>query len=396
MPRRLDLGTAVNRMMTDGAISRPELKRLSKLANARSSSDNVIGALDGFEDKMSPQVRDIYDAYKEAATAPPPAGGATYRPIDILSGAADVEPALPEWYPGSWDLDGAAAAARGIIEAQGEKPESIGPGKCREVVFTDADHTIIKSSTPVYMVHKRTGEHMRHPETGRLLMLGVKGAGYKEELASLKESYPEAGWGDYKKDFRDFGSIAEVMRTPEIGETIDRLERSDRDRGSRDFIITARHLASSVPALDEYLAARDVDINGVFPVNNGTIAKKMGYSRLRVTSPQRKALVMASLLKLYDPDSANVRKVTYLEDKDENLVAAMELLPKLFPDVRFEFKDVVHRGDERFEQELVARTGRSGELKDGAGRVLTTEELGSYASVDAPRGPDPAFVDPEE
>jgi hypothetical protein len=45
-------------------------------------------------------------------------------------------------------MKAAAAGARAILEAQGEKPETIGPGKADKIVFTDADHTLLKTNTP--------------------------------------------------------------------------------------------------------------------------------------------------------------------------------------------------------------------------------------------------------
>src|SRR5262245_33051400 len=53
-----------------------------------------------------------------------------------IGGGAQVAPlTLPSWYPANFDMNKAVAGARSIIEAQGEKPETIGPGKADTLVF---------------------------------------------------------------------------------------------------------------------------------------------------------------------------------------------------------------------------------------------------------------------
>jgi len=315
------------------------------------------------------------------APAPAPAAGASGPAPASEAGRL----ALPSWYPADFDLDRAAAGARAIIEAQGEPPGSIGPGKAKRLVFVDADLTLINSSPPSRLVHKTTGEVLKHPETGAELALGLgPERDAKKELAALKARYPAVRWADYRLDDSAYGSREEILKTPAIGSTVSTLKASDRSPASRDFIITARRHATVPPALDEYLGKRKVDINGVFAVSHQPTAGRLGM--VKFPSQQRKAIAMAALLKLYQPAEGRLDRVRFLDDTDKNLVAGMQLLPKLFPKTRFEFYDVVHKGGDRFERVLVAKSDlrRPGELVDARGRVVTPEQIAAYKSADAP------------
>jgi hypothetical protein len=317
-------------------------------------------------------------------------GPSTRTPLDpaaarLSSATARAQPlALPSWYPPGFDLDKAAREARGILEAQGEPPDSIGPGKAKTLIFTDADLTLINSAPPSLLKHKQTGEHLKHPETGEVLRLGLgPERDAKKDLARLKTQYPSVPWRDYKLDDSAYGSRAEILATPAIGSTVRTLKASDRNPASRDFVITARSHGTVAPALDEYLRGKGADINGVFAVNHIPTAAKLGT--LKLSSQQKKAVTMAALLKLYQPADARLDTVKFLDDTDKNLVASMQLLPKLYPKTRFEFYDVVHTGNERFERVLVARSDlrRPGELVDSKGKLLTPEQIAAYKSEDA-------------
>ena len=99
----------------------------------------------------------------------------------------------------------------------------------------------------------------------------------------------------------------------------------------------------------------------------------------------RKHILMASAIALYQP-----ARVRFLDDGDKNLKATMELLPRLFPEVDFEFVDVVHARTGHFEHRVIASSGASpGTLVDAQGDLFTDEEIRAYRSEEAAWVPDP-------
>jgi hypothetical protein len=143
-------------------------------------------------------------------------------------------------------------------------------------------------------------------------------------------------------------------------------------------------------ALDDYLRARGIDINGSFAVSDPVQGGQVGVP-LSLSSAKKKALTMAALIEAYGGEGS-VKTVRFYDDGDSNLKAAMELLPRLFPELKFEFIDVIHTAVDRFEHVLVARTGdEPGSLVTPDGYAFTDELIRSYYSVEAPFIPDPAF-----
>jgi hypothetical protein len=317
----------------------------------------------------------------------------------LTMGAAPAAPAAPltppAWYPAGFDLDAAAQGARSILESQGVEPSKIGPGTTDSVVFTDVDLTLVKTSTPTPLKNKTTGEYLMDPANpGHMLLLGV-GADrdQNKELTALKAKYPNVKWDDYGMDYGEFGSIAELLRQPANPRTMDILRAADKaDPKNRDIVITARSDDRNAPGLKEYLARRDVAIDGVFAVNNPGQTQKLGVPTTTppLTSAQKKALAMAAVLKLDDPQSSQIRHVRFMDDTDDNLKAAMQLLPRLFPNVQFEFTDVIHTAQNGYVPKTVARSGAApGELDDARGKVMDDAAIQAYASKDAPFKPDP-------
>lgn len=301
-------------------------------------------------------------------------------------------PPMPAWYPAGYDLNAASAGAKDILLGQGVKAGDIGPGIAKKLVFSDVDLTLMKTATPTLLKSKTTGEYLRNPDTGRLVILGVGTMrDQNKELAALKLKWPNVNWADYGMDFREFGSLSEVMRTEEIKSTVDILKASDKDPTSRDFIITARGDDMVPTAMKEYCAAHGVDINGVMAVNNPGQGAKLWPNVTGLTSAQKKALSMAALIKLYDPQGATVRKIKFMDDTDDNLKAAAELLPALFPNIRFEFEDIIHGPRDGYTHKIVARTGAGGGLLDAHGKAMTLADFETYASVDAPFKPVPGY-----
>lgn len=267
------------------------------------------------------------------------------------------EQGLPAWYPADYDLKAAAARARAVLARQGEPLESIDPHQVDRLLFCDADHTFLQTHTPLYLRHRETGERLRLPsKSGGLPRLVQFGAPGLPSLKELQERHSAVDWGRYETDFTDYNSIKEILNTEEITPTLDTLRASDADPRCRDFIITARS-GEAVPAgLDEFQAARAVDSNGVFAVNNPEQNAVMGLPE-GVTPPQKKAFAMAALISLYDAPGAPLQSVKFLDDADDNLQSSIELLPQLFPHIRFEFIDVVRNADGQYTQVPIHTTG---------------------------------------
>ncbi len=356
-------------------------------------AEQAVGRIESAGAKPAAPASVPGDGAARAKAPSGPAPGPDRLAGDLLARrlARAEAPALPSWYPKDFDLDRAAAAAAAILREQGEPPGSIGPGKARSIVFTDADLTLLQTSVPVYLAHRETGELLADPATGRPFELGLgPDRDQTKELAELKVRHPDVRFDDYRFDFRAFDSAEEILATPEIPQTTGLLRRSDRGGPqNREIVVTARQFDSVPPAIDRYLAARGVDANGVFAVKSPAHAPKLGVDRPDLGTPERKALAMAALLKVYAPAAAEVDTVKVLDDGDWNLAAAAELLPKLFPKTRFEFVDVVHAGGGKYEHRVMARSapgGKQGDLVDGAGRPVPPDLLAkrAYRSADAP------------
>lgn len=361
------------------------------------------------------------------------------------------EPTIPEWYADSFDIDATIAGAKEILASQASGIS----GTVNDIVFSDADHTIIKSTTPTLLRHKETHALFRNPETGMPVILVGRN---KTQYAKLKQAYPNVDWSQWRIENSEFGSVAEILRQEPIPETIAALQTADEREDSRQYVITARFLDNVDFGLDAYLAKRGIDVDGVFVVNHFRVRGTLELNGHGFDSPMRKAATMAALMKAngFDADadkininianagqlqdlpgvgevtanriveyrkahgdfesaqdliavsgigpaklaqiaplvSTDVRTVTYYEDKDANLIAAMQLLPVLYPNVRFKFVDPVHVGNHIFEHELVAQTSGAGLLANPDGEQLCDTGIAQYSSEDQPDVVDPALDGP--
>lgn len=355
----------------------------------------------------------------------------------------------PDWYAADFDLDATVDGVEGVLAEQASGPAD----GIRRLVFSDADRTLLKTSAPLLLRHKDTGALFRDPETGLpVILLG------DEQLEKYQERFPNVDWSQWRKEWKEFGSVAEILRSPAIGETLDVMRASDAAADSREFVITARFLSDVDFGLDAWLAAKGVDVDGVMVVNHFVIRKKLGLNGHGFASEHRKAVTMAALMKLYGFDegagelpvnlatasqleelngigetlaarivayrsehgdfatvedlsnvsgigpvtverlkplvTTTVREVTYYDDDDDNLKASMALLPVLYPHVRFRFVDVVHTGNRDYEHVEVARTYGAGGLATPGGVPLCADQVDAYASDDAPEPVDPELDGP--
>jgi hypothetical protein len=387
MPRSVSLESAVAQVTRDEVVTKSELARVGRLRSARQDPARVAEKLDPYAQLMTPRSFDAYTAFKAALDAP--REGVAAR--DFLTGRAAAPAVPPAWYPEGYDLAAAAEVVKRAIMAIGTPAEAVAPGEVNEIVFTDADRSLLKSSTPSIFRHEETGELLRHPETGRLLMLGIGPTrNWSAELRELKARFPNVPWNAYKIEDHDYGSLAEILRTPAIDDAIETLKSSDRNPRSRDFVVTARS-SSDIPVfMQEFLALHGVDITGVFAVNNPRLEEELHVEARHFNTARKKAMVMAAVIQMYGPE--NIKRVKFIDDVDDNLRGAMELLPKLFPHIQFSFYDVINDdGTDKFEHRLVARSTLTGELVDANNKKLSVDAIERYQSVD--NYPlDPAFL----
>lgn len=378
MPRTT-LESALAKRLEDNVFTRAELASFGNLAVVKQAPGPALTALDAYAPKMTASTFDAFNAAKtQLATAP-----SGVSALDVLTGKVRVEPSLPSWYPASFDLAVAAVAVKDVLIAQGERAETIAPGQADKLLFTDADLTMLKTSTPTLLKHKVTGEYLRYPDSGRLVLLGIgPHRGGKADFEAIKAQFPAIDWDSYGFDFSEFGSLTELLRTPMIPDDLRALRRSDRDPQSRDFVVTSRSSENIPLFMDAVLSAHGIDINGVLAVGTPSLTSKLGMGDPALTSARKKALTMAAIITAYG-GAESLKEVKFLDDTDENLIAAMQLLPKLFPTIKFSFYDVLNEdGSDKFKHHLIARTTLSGELVDGRNKRISVEAIDGYKSND--------------
>jgi len=301
---------------------------------------------------------------------------------------------LPQWYPRNFNLADLAGRLRALLIEQGESERNLRPTGVRHLSFMDLDGTLVDSKVPVVMAHKETGELLRYPDSGKLMILGL-GAdrNYRSDLAKLKERH-DLPWDDYELNFDQGGNLKALLAEDPIRDQVLRLRRHLRSASRRAFVITARSAAPAAFVAHEYLSSLGADVDGVVTPNAPRASEVLGLNDLDLGenfSGPRKALAMAGLISLYG--AHNIGTAEFHDDSDSNLVAAMQLLPALFPNIRFRFHDVVHEraGYER----TVVADAHGGVVRNAGGRPMSDADIASYKSSDAPWVPVPGSVDPE-
>jgi glycerophosphoryl diester phosphodiesterase len=309
------------------------------------------------------------------------AEGAGWSPKASRANAdrADLRATLPDWYPKNWDMQAAARGAADILKAQGKPPDLTKPAK--ELIFSDADLTLIKATVGMRL-RDADGNLVMNPDTGKpIVMLSGGGAKNGDDLEALKRNHPELPWATFKEDHAQYDSPEAILSSKPIPETLNKLREEQRKDGTKEFVITARWDQKVVGGMDQYMKKQGVKLDGVFVALNDEQSKALGFTP-ELTTPQRKAMAMAALITLHDPKAAKVHKVTFMEDNDANLSASMQLLPKLFPKVKFEFDDVVHTGGGHFERRVVAKSDeKSSALLTASGKPMTADAIAHYSST---------------
>jgi hypothetical protein len=334
---------------------------------------------------VSPPLRRVPSA--PALSSPSPVDGFELRRSPSQVSLTAAPSALPAWFPPGFDLEKATASVRDYLIGLGAKPESFTPGAAKRIVFADADQTLVQTATPVYVRHKETGELLKHPVTGRLVLLGIGPTRSQGgELKALQAAHPEVPWSDYAMDYKEMGAITEILRTPEIAVGMNYLRQAEADPQARAFIITARSNNDAIDGFKEYLAQRDLKIDGVLTVNTARTAEVMGFE-MGLDTPAKKALVMAALIKAY----GGIPSAHFLDDTDENLHGSMQLLPRLLPETSFCFSDVVHTGGGEYERVVAGRSAYPGQLVDAKFQPIDDGKVTEYRSRDAHFALDPVL-----
>lgn len=321
------------------------------------------------------------------SATPTDATGELVASLESVTPATDCstvpKPQIPGWYPAAFDLAAATTGAKGILTGQGH--DLAAPGT-RHVVFSDIDQTILKTVQPVLLRNAAGG--LLHEPDGTLIMIPDKD--FVGALNKLKAKYPTLDWASYSPDFSEFNSVDGILNTPSIATTVAALKKAKQDPATRVVLITARSGDNTADAMHEYSRRHGFPIDGVMAVNNKAQNIALGMTDPALKSAMKKAISMAANLKLMDPDGTKIQDVTYYEDGDDNMADAMQLLPAMFPAIKFRFVDLIHTGHRHFVQKEVSKTGSCGALTSSVdGHTLTPDEIAGYKSVDIEWPPKP-------
>jgi hypothetical protein len=304
----------------------------------------------------------------------------------MIGGGAPLP--LPDWYPPKgFDLD---EAARAIEEITGNKAPSLAPRGGVTIDVTDLDLTIAQTNRAIPFVYKsRPNELVKNPETGGLLEINYgPGAQREHELLELKRRWGDrVPWDEIEPVSHAMRTAEEVRATPEIELSIERLRKDQRKNGNRTYVVSNTGSEAALRGAKQFLEDRSLRSAGILSSSHSEQLARLGIPKDASTGV-RKALMIAAIIRAHEQKGVPVKSLRFMEDKDETVRAAMELLPSLFPHVRFEIIDVVHKGDRRHEH-VVAGRGKNGVLTDDRGRPLDREAIAKYESNDpfyAPKG----------
>ena len=293
------------------------------------------------------------------------------------AGQASTHLPLPRWFPRRFNLQAAARGARAVLESQGMTNV-----RYPRLTFTDVDLTLLATTAGDRVVDGR-GRPVIDPQTGRQLITSVGGNhAFGDDLDAFQARYPQVDVSEFSIDESEWDDTERLARERPIPNTTALLANKAPDE--KQIVLTARFNSRIIDAMKQKLGQSGVAIDGVFLSYNGRQAERMGLPDNAPTAV-RKALTMAATIAAYDPAGADVKTVRYMEDSDANMKAAMQLLPKLFPNKKFEFIDVISRGNGQFEPVVIARSGSApGQLVDGNGQNISDQAIADYESPDVP------------
>jgi hypothetical protein len=253
----------------------------------------------------------------------------------------------------------------------------------RELVLTDMDGTFIQTNVTMHIRDKVTGELLKDPRTGELFSLGLGRPGREaKDFERIQKQLPTVEWSRYELDQSDFGSEERILAAEHIALTRKCLQRLERHKGALEFVVTGRWHDTVAPAFQKRLQQE-----GLHPTASFVMAapSQAGPLKFPVSMPvsERKAVTMAALIRVLDPEGTHLKRVTFLDDSDGNLRDAMTLLPRMFPKISLHFMDIVDKGGGHFVLREAASSGKSpGTLVNRRGRPMTQHDVDAYRSKD--------------
>lgn len=279
---------------------------------------------------------------------------------DCKKPPTDSDPTMQIWLQNkALILENIAAVVDGNFGVRG-----FSAGKTTLNVF-DFDHTLSDNNTEVPV---------------------VTAAGTKKTLDSKCILLAEGDVPDYSVFDKE-----NVYKTEPLQPSLTRLREYVKDAAHWNVVLTARGGRRTFPMIQEYLWQRgaepDVVIAANFPPFHKSLWEKIQYAGDVKKLPRgaKKSLLIAALVELAKTRGARLDKLRYFEDTDEYLASAMVLLPRLFPELRYEFYDYVRkveRGKAKYTEVAVAG-GEAGKLSKADGTAFTG--AGEYESGDCPR-----------
>lgn len=364
----------IARIFADGVGNAQELRQLARLQEVKNAPKKVAEQLAARKEQLTYAAEDIFEGFVQALAQP----NNTAQALQILEGKQKAPVRLPSWAPSDFSL--AKSVMKEFLEAQGVNFNT----PYNEVIFTDVDMTLVNTNTATLVRNKETGAYLTDPKTGRLMMLGVgRDKNIGGDFDKLKAKYPQIPWDKYDLSFvGEFGSASELFHSKPIPNLIQQLKKLKNQPQILKLINTARGNPVMAPTLTSYLSHHQAPVHGAIILGEGSpISGKMQIDKL--STARRKAVAMAATLLLLD--HSKIKTVPFWDDTDDNLKAAMELLPKMFPHIRFEFVDVIHQGNNKFRVKTVAKS-KNGELP-----TMSAVGIRNYKSKDKLFPRDPAI-----
>src|SRR5579859_4672180 len=195
--------------------------------------------------------------------------------------------------PSDFDLARASAGVKALLAEQGEV---VGPG-VTELAFTDADHTAVKTVTPLYF-RNAEGRLLTDPETGAILMVRRRGA--PEGARLLQQRYPQIDWSRWTLSWEEWDSIEGILSQESIPVTVARLRAASNRLHARVMVITARPAAKNgVAGFREWFRRRKVHMDGIFGVATPAQAAALQVDKPGYDDAMRKTLIIAAAIEAY-------------------------------------------------------------------------------------------------
>lgn len=184
-----------------------------------------------------------------------------------------------------------------------------------------------------------------------------------------------------KPDFSVFENENTYVSRP-INASLGRLQLYSKLTDNWNVILTARSSRRSFSSAQEYLWLKNAEPDAVIALHFSPLERglwsKMKLPRIIDSAPQgyKKPLVIAALIQILKNRGSDIKLVRYFEDTDTYLRNAMQLLPTLYPNIRFEFFDYIRTGNANTAQykEKNVAFAEGGKLFSAINRIFENPE----------------------